>query len=296
MNAFLQEVETSLIQLLGQGVKLLPGLVTAVIILLLTRYAAEASQRVATGFGQRVLRSQSLKSLLVRATFVAIWIFGILAASVVAFPGLGLGDLVATLGLGSVAIGFAFQDIFKNFLAGILLLIQEPFRIGDQIIVADYEGTVEEINIRSTSIRTYLGERVLVPNSLVFTSPVQVRTAFRHRRTDLAVGVDYSTPLAEAKAILEQTITAVEGVVDHPTPEIDLVSFGDSSIDFVVRYWTLPQQAQVRQIQTRAILAIKRALDQADISIPFPIRTLYLADQVAHDALAQVAKDNSHQP
>lgn len=296
MNAFLREIETSLVQLLGQGIKLLPGLITAVIILLLTRYAAEAGQRVANGFGQRVLRNQSLKSLLVRTTFVATWIVGILAASVVAFPGLGLGDLVATLGLGSVAIGFAFQDIFKNFLAGILLLIQEPFQMGDQIIVGDYEGTVEEINIRSTSIRTYLGERVLVPNSLVFTSPVQVRTAFQYRRTDLAVGVDYSTPLSQAQAILARAIAAVDGVVDKPAPEIDLISFNDSSIDFMVRYWTLPQQAEVRRTQTRAIIAIKAALDQADISIPFPIRTLYFADQVAQDALAQVAEGNSHQP
>ncbi|NEP63361.1 MAG: mechanosensitive ion channel family protein, partial [Symploca sp. SIO2G7] len=146
-------------------------------------------------------------------------------------------------------------------------------------IIGDYEGTVEQIDIRTTRIRTYTGEQVLLPNSTVFTSAVQVRTAFNSRRTDLGVGVDYNTPLADTAELLQQIITDVEGVLDNPSPEIDLVSFGDSSIDFVVRYWTLPQQQQVRRTQTKAIVAIKKAFDQANISIPYPIRTLYYYDQ-----------------
>jgi small conductance mechanosensitive channel len=89
-------------------------------------------------------------------------------ASVIAFPALGLGDIIGLLGVGSVAISFAFQDIFKNFLAGILLLLHEPFLLGDQIFVANFEGTVEKIWMRSTQILTERGERVIVPNALVF--------------------------------------------------------------------------------------------------------------------------------
>ena len=202
-----------------------------------------------------------------------------LLACVVAFPGLRLGDIIATLGLSSVAIGFAFQDIFKNFLSGILILIQRPFRIDDQIVIGDYEGTVERIDIRTTKIRTYGGERVLVPNSEVYTSAIVVKTAYSKRRTDLAVGVDYNTSLPEAKQILQRTIERVEGVLNKPDPEIDLVGFGDSSIDFVVRYWTKPRQAQVRAAQTGAIIAIKKAFDAANIGIPYPIRTLYYYNQ-----------------
>ncbi|GGA45222.1 mechanosensitive ion channel family protein [Okeania sp. KiyG1] len=207
------------------------------------------------------------------------WVIGVIIACVIAFPGLKLGDIIATLGLGSVAVGFAFQDIFKNFLAGILLLLQEPFRIGDQIIVDDYEGTVEEIDIRTTKIRTYNGERVILPNANVFTSAVQVRTAFGIRRTDLGVGVDYNTPLSEAADILSQLIKEVEGVLGNPIPEIDLVSFNDSSIDFIVRYWTRAEQKEVRRVQTQAILAIKKAFDRAGINIPYPIRTVYFYNQ-----------------
>ena len=279
MNQILDTVIKSLRDLLGSSIKILPGIITALVIIMLTRYIAEFTTEVAAKIGRRTLESKSLRSLLCKAANISTWIFGIVLACIVAFPGLRLGDIVATLGLGSVAVGFAFQDIFKNFLSGILILIQRPFRIDDQIIIGDYEGTVEQIDIRTTKIRTYDGERVLMPNSEVFTSPVRVRTAFNQRRTDLAVGVDYNTSLPEAKSILQRAIQRVNGVLDQKAPEIDLVGFGDSSIDFIVRYWTHPRQPQVRQVQTRAIIAIKDALDAAGIGIPYPIRTLYYYNQ-----------------
>ena len=142
---------------------------------------------------------------------------------VLAVPGFSLGDIVATLGIGSVAVGFAFQDIFKNFLAGIILLVEEPFRIGDEVEINDYQGKVENISIRTTKIRTYTGEKVLLPNSTVFTDAVKVVTAYPSRRTDLAVGVDYNSSLPEATRILEQTIKSVAGVIEDPAPEIDVV-------------------------------------------------------------------------
>lgn len=279
MSKLLQTVLNSIRELVGSGVKLLPALFTALIIILLTRYAARCIQQLVTQVTRKTVRSRSLQLLLIKTSGVTTWVIGVLIACVVAFPGLRLGDIIATLGLSSVAIGFAFQDIFKNFLAGVLLLLQEPFRIDDQIVVGEYEGTVERIDIRTTKIRTYQGERVLLPNSTVFTSAIQVRTAFNSRRTDLAVGVDYNTSLSEASDILEETISNLEGVLKDPAPEIDLVSFGESSIDFIVRYWTEPQQKKVRQVKTRAILAIKQSFDQANINIPYPIRTLYFYNQ-----------------
>lgn len=240
------------------------------------------------------MRSQSLQLLLSKTAYVLAWVIGITLACVIAFPGLRLGDIIATLGLGSVAVGFAFQDIFKNFLAGVLILLQEPFRIGDQVIIEDYEGTVEQIDIRTTKIKTYKGEKVILPNATVFTNAIQVRTAYGIRRTDLAVGVDYNTPLSEAAEILEKIIARVEGVVSEPAPEIDLVNFNDSSIDFLIRYWTSAEQKNVRRTQTKAILAIKKAFDDADINIPYPIRTLYFYDQEKYnDYLPENAKDAS---
>ncbi|WP_036485762.1 mechanosensitive ion channel family protein [Myxosarcina sp. GI1] len=279
MNGIIETIVNSLKDLLGLAVKAIPGLLGAIIILFLTRYAVQLVQNIVDNAGSRAIRSLSLRLLLKKTTRVAIWVIGIVLACVVAFPDFELGDVIATLGLGSVAIGFAFQDIFKNFLAGIILLIEEPFSIGDEIHTGDFEGKVENISIRTTQIRTYQGQKVLLPNSTVFTEALEVVTAYPSRRTDLAVGVDYNTPLTEASNILESLIARVEGVLDNPAPEIDLVNFNDSSIDFIVRYWTKPQQKEVRHVQTRAIVAIKKAFDDADINIPYPIRTLYYYDQ-----------------
>ncbi|MDB9313938.1 mechanosensitive ion channel family protein [Spirulina sp. CS-785/01] len=283
MTQLTETILESVRELIGSGVKVFPALITALIIILITRYVAKFAYKVSKKVADKTLRSKSLQLLLTKTSYISAWVVGVLFACVIAFPGLRLGDIIATLGLSSVAIGFAFQDIFKNFLAGILLLLQEPFRIHDQIIVGEYEGTVEHIDIRTTKIRTYQGEQVLLPNSTVFTSAVQVRTAFEHRRTDLAVGVDYNTPLSQASEILENLVLRVDGVLTSPAPEIDLVGFGDSSIDFLVRYWTVPQQKEVRRVKTRVILAIKKAFDDADINIPYPIRTLYFYNQDSYD-------------
>lgn len=226
-----------------------------------------------------MLNNRSLQTLSVQIAFASTWIVGILLAAVIAFPGLGLGDIVALLGLGSVAVGFAFQDIFKNFLAGIILLLQQPFRIGDQIIVDTYEGTVEEISLRSTQILTYRGEEVVIPNATVFTNTLQVLTSLPKRRTDLEIGVDYNTPLAVAVDTLLNAVRQVDGVESDPSAEVDIVGFGDSSINLVVRYWSIPQQPHVRRIKTQVIIALKSACDKADINIPYPIRTVYWFDQ-----------------
>lgn len=279
MTEIIDTIVKVLLDLLGQGIKALPSLASALVILFLTKYAVQVVLKIADETGKRTIKSTSLQLLLMKISRIGVWTIGILLACVLAFPGLELGDIIATLGVGSVAIGFAFQDIFKNFLAGIILLVEEPFRLGDEIVIGDYQGKVENISIRTTKIRTYKGERVLLPNSTVFTDAVKVVTAYTSRRTDLAVGVDYNTSLPEATKLLEETIKRVGGVMEEPAPEIDVVNFGDSSIDFIVRYWTNPQQKQLRNVQTRAMIAIKKVFDDADISIPYPIRTLYYYDQ-----------------
>ncbi|MEM8720855.1 MAG: mechanosensitive ion channel family protein [Cyanobacteria bacterium P01_G01_bin.39] len=279
MNGIIQTIVDALLELLGQTIKAFPSMLSALVVLFLTRYVVRVVLKIAHETGKRTIKSKSLQLVLDKVCRIGVWTVGILLASVLAFPGFELGDIIATLGVSSVAFGFAFQDIFKNFLAGIILLVEEPFRIGDEVVIGGYQGKVENISIRTTKIRTYQGERVLLPNSSVFTDAVKVVTAYDYRRTDLAVGVDYNTSLLQASKLLAQTITDVSGVMREPTPEIDVINFGDSSIDFVVRYWSNSPQKQLRKVQTRAMIAIKQALDQADISIPYPIRTLYYYDQ-----------------
>jgi len=279
VEELVQTINSSLLELVSQAIEFLPSFLVAIAILIITRSAVKPVRTLTQTAVDRIVKSPSLRSLVIQIAYVATWIIGVLFACVVAFPDLGLGDLIGLLGLGSVAIGFAFQDIFKNFLAGILLLLNEPFQLNDQIVVNDFEGTVEAVNIRSTEIRTYQGERVVIPNATVFTSSVRVLTDRPYRRTDLAIGLDYNTPLPRAIQVLLMSLTDVEGVLSNPSAEVDVVGFGDSSIDFVVRYWTLPQKLHVRQTQTRVVMALKQACDQANFNIPYPIRSVYLFDQ-----------------
>ena len=286
MNDLLQEIKSSLLHLVGRSVEALPSIIVAIAFLFITRYIANVVRRMTSSAVKRVVNSSSLRSLIVQTSYMSTWMTGGLLACVLLFPSLRLGDLVGLLGLSSVAIGFAFQDIFKNFLAGIILLLNESFRLGDQVIVDGFEGTIEDITIRSTQIKTYQGERIVIPNAIVFTSAVRVLTAMPHRRTDLALGVDYDTDLTSAIQVLLETLTGVEGVLSDPPSEIDAVGFGDSSIDLMVRYWTLPQKVQVRQTQTRVVIALKEACEQANISISFPIRRLYHYNQQDGDRAA----------
>ena len=278
-----QTVKTSILSLIGEGVKYLPSLFLALVAVIITGYVVKPVRHIAQRTANRWLKSRSLQALVVQCSVVSTWVLGGLLTCVIAFPDLRMGDLIGLLGLSSVAIGFAFQDIFKNFLAGILLLLNEPFKIGDQILVSEYEGTVEEINIRSTDIRTYKGERIVIPNAIVFTSPVEVLTDRSHRRTDLEIGLDYNTSLERARQILLTSLNEVEGILTTPAPEVDLVGFGGSSIDFAVRYWTKPQKVYVRQTQSRVVIALKKACDAADFNIPYPIRTVYHFDQERFD-------------
>ena len=292
MSRIIQTIINSFYELVGQAITHFPSLISAVIIIFLTRYAVQVIEKVVRETGKRVITSTSLQILLTKTAKVGVWTLGILVACVLAFPSFELGHIITTLGVSSVAVGFAFQDIFKNFLAGIILLIEEPFRIGDEVIIDGYKGIVKHISIRTTQICTYDGEKVLLPNSTVFTNAVKVFTAYSFRRTDLSVGVDYDTSLPEATKILKRTIQDVGGVLQEPFPEIDLVNFGDSSIDFVVRYWTNSQEKQVRYVQTQAIVAIKKAFDEADINIPYPIRTLYHHNGEEKVGLAMSTSEN----
>jgi len=205
---------------------------------------------------------------------------GLLVALSVALPSFQPGDVVQVLGIGSVAIGFAFRDILQNFLAGILLLITQPFRIGDQIVAKGYEGTVEEIQTRATFIRTYDGRRVVIPNADLFTDTVVVNTAFAHRRLEYDVGIGYGDDVEQARALILKTVQSVEGVLSDPAPDVLLMDLAGSSVNLRARWWiSPPQRADALDARDRVLSATKSALTTAGIDLPFPTQQVLLHDQ-----------------
>ncbi|PSC07031.1 mechanosensitive ion channel family protein [Alsobacter soli] len=206
-------------------------------------------------------------------------LLGVLVISAIVFPSIKPADLLSTLGVGSIAIGFAFKDILQNWMAGLLILWRQPFRRGDQIIVGKYEGTVEHIEARATLIKTYDGRRVVIPNNDVYATSVIVNTAFPKRRSQIEIGIGYGDDLEKAREVILSTIKGVKGVEAEPPPEALAWELGASSVNLRIRWWTKSIRTDVVHTMARVVEALRNALTEAKIDLPFPTQTILLHDQ-----------------
>ena len=161
-------------RIINTGIALLPNIILAIIIFVLFLIIASASKSLTRRFAVKRRTNQGATLLISRLVQTSIVVLGFLIAFSVVAPSFQAADLIKMLGIGSVAIGFAFQNILQNFLAGILLLVNEPFRLGDLISVTGIEGNVEDIQARATVVTTKEGRRVVIPNAVLFTNPVAV--------------------------------------------------------------------------------------------------------------------------
>jgi small-conductance mechanosensitive channel len=206
-------------------------------------------------------------------------LLGLLGALAIALPSFNAGELVQLLGISSVAIGFAFRDILQNLLAGILILLTEPFKTGDQIIVNDFEGTVEHIETRATFIRTYDGRGVVIPNADMFTQSVTVNTAHPLRRTHYDVGIGYGDDAQKAADLMIEAMKEVDGVVGEPAPEVLVWDLAGSSVNLRARWWTESRRRDVTTIKGDVLTAITAKLSENGIDMPFPTQVILFHDQ-----------------
>ena len=254
--------------------KSLPALILALIILVLTIVAGRIIRAVVTAGMKRAHVRSALITLAQNLISIVAWIIGLALAALVVFPSVSPGNLVAGLGLTSVAIGFAFKDVFSNFLAGVVILGRKKLRIGDVIECEDVYGRVENIQIRETHVRETDGELVIVPNSYLFDNPVVIQTDRGLKRQELVVGVDYDTDMRKAKSALMEALKSCETVNQNEQMQVQCVSFGGSSIDFKLLWWADSRPADQRATYDEVAFAVKDALDEAGITIPFPQSTL----------------------
>lgn len=188
--------------------------------------------------------------------------------------GVSVTPLLGLLGLVGLAFAFAFQEILENLIAGVFMSIRRPFVEGDEITTGGLDGIVEDVRLRAVVMRTYDGERVYVPNASVWRNPLINHTTLGNRRTTIEVGVAYRTDLAVAGRVLQEALAGVEGVSAEPAPQALAHEFGDSSINFALRFWHEPSIATEWAVRDRVMKAVKSALDQAGIEIPFPQRVV----------------------
>jgi small-conductance mechanosensitive channel len=265
-------------RMIDWSVSFFPKLVIGIVVFVLFWLIGKGVRTIARrGMANRATRNVGL--VLGRLAQWGLALLGLLVAVTIMFPSVQPVDLFSLLGISSVAIGFAFKDILQNFLAGILILLRQPFRLGDQIVFKDFEGTVEEIETRTTIIKTYDGRRVYVPNGEIFTNAVIVNTAYGIRRSQCDVGIGYGDDARRATRLIVESLRHVDGVRQDPPPDAIGVALADSSVVIRARWWTDARQHEVLRVQHEVIATIKEAMSAAGIDLPFPTSIVLFHDQ-----------------
>lgn len=243
---------------------LLPNLIVGFVILLLFGMTAYILRRGLALYFKRRDR-EDLGRILADFGFWVLLTLGVLVALTIILPSLNPADLLASLGIGSLALGFAFKDILQNWLAGLLILLRLPFRRGDQIRVGNAEGTVIRVEPRATIIRTYDGRDMVVPNTSIYTGTVTIHTSQEARRVEIDFTVGYKYDVRKITDIIDRALQQVKEIKADPPPQILCWELGATSLVIKVRWWISSARAQEVISRARAVQAIKEAFDANDI-------------------------------
>ncbi len=256
-----------------QFLEFLPRLALGILIFIIALIASRWISRLVRRSMKRSGRDPEVIVLLSLLTRWGILVLGIVIAAEITAEGT-LGSLVAGLGIAGLTIGFALQDVAKNFVAGILLLMQQPFGIGDTIEVANFLGKVHAITLRTTELRTLDGRFVLIPNGDVYTSAIVNYTRANRRRIELTIGVAADSDLDKVARVTLATIGGITGVLDDPSPKVAFENFGESTIDFTLYYWVDTDAGDVVEARDEGVRALKTAFEREAIVLPYPTLTV----------------------
>jgi small-conductance mechanosensitive channel len=267
-------VSTTLQDLLAELLSLLPNLIIALLIFIVSLYIAGLVAKFVRSAMERRKSDNEVKLLIVNLTRWSVIILGIVAA--LQQVGFNLTAFLTGLGILGFTVGFALQDVSKNFIAGLLLLLEQPFDIGDMIEVGSHSGTVANVEIRATEIYTSDGQNVMIPNAEVFTSPIKNYSRYHKRRFDLTVGVAYDSDLEHVRGTVLEVINTIHGILSDPAPIVVFNNLGASTIDFTVYYWIDLKIGDYFGTIDKSITGIKTAFEEQKIEMPYPIQTVLL--------------------
>jgi small-conductance mechanosensitive channel len=260
---------------------LLPNLVLALLVfalfVLLARWIKALIRRFCSHHGHQ----HNVGLVIGRLGSALIILMGLLVSLSVVLPSFKAADLIQVLGLSSVAIGFAFRDVLQNFLAGVLLLLTQPFRVGEEISVDGHQGFVQEIQTRATLIKTSDGFLVVIPNATIYTQKITVLNAYDAQRSTVDFVISHDADPDLARELMIGAISGIEGVLQDPAPSAVVTDVADNGLRVQARWWTDSRRSDDVQVKDKVIPAIKRALSEHDIELPFPTREVFLRDQSA---------------
>lgn len=240
------------------------GALLAVIVFLILAWGLSYALRHAVNRSGR----QDLARMLASFVYWFVLFLGFLVVITILLPSMRPVDIFASLGIGSVALGFAFKDILQNWIAGFFILIRRPFHRGDQIKVGDIEGTVQAVETRATLVKTYGGSLVIIPNSDIYTRSVTVNTAYDNRRSEIVVPVGMDVDLDLVMTVFRDAVLSVEHVLSDPPPDVLPWEFKDNNVNIRVRWWAKSQRTYEVHSRAAVVMAIKRASETAGIKLP----------------------------
>jgi len=267
---------------------MLPNLAVAIIVMIITVFVSKGIRKVFTKVITKFTENKAVIKLLASTLTVVSFILGFFIALSVLELDKAVTSLLAGAGVVGLAIGLAFQEPILNVFSGIVMSVREPFKIGDVIKSNGYFGTIQKISLRSTQLKMFSGEDVVIPNKMVVQNPIENYTMTQFRRVDIKCGVSYGDDLEMVEQIAKK---AIETEIEHDNSkpiEVFFEEFGASSINFELRFWlNMAEQKNYLNYKSNAIIALKKHFDKNDISIPFPIRTL----EIDKGALKSIANE-----
>ena len=287
-----QRLNRTMRQLGRDSLDNLPSLLGAIIVVVFTWAIAKSMRRAAFAWAHRTEGDRSTEILVGRLGYGGVWIVG----SVIALGVLGLDftALLGTLGLTSVAIGFSLKDVLSNYISGVILLAARPFRLGDQVVIGDYEGTIIQIQLRALTMKTYDGRMVYIPNQQVFQASLTNNTASTHRRSSVMIGIDYDADITTAVQVVTTAILPIAGVAPSPAPVVLVRELAASTVNLEILFWVDSRRGEFLQTTSHVAQTVKEALQQAKVEMPSEIQTLIFRNSpLDQDLLSAVRAPNS---
>ena len=271
-----QRLYTTTRELLRDIVGNLPSLVGAIIVIAITWGVAKGVRYIAYTWAKQTEGDSNTELLIGRLSYGGVWVVGFVIA--LGVMGLDFGALLGALGLTSVAIGFSLKDVLSNYISGVILLAARPFRINDQVVIGEYEGTISQIQLRATTMTTYDGRVVYIPNQEVFQASIINNTASARRRSSVMVGIDYGENISEAIAVINRVLGDLPEVENDPSYDVLVQELAASTVNLEIRFWVDSRRAGFLLTTSKVAQAVKEALETANIDMPTDIYTLIVRE------------------
>ncbi len=280
VNHYVRLISAKLERWVEAAVKMLPNIIVALIIFFIFYWIGRIFRDSYKSISNRFSDNRSINSIVGTTIFITIVGIGLFSALEILKLDKAVTSLLAGAGVIGLALGFAFQEIASNFLAGSMIAVERPYEIGDIIEINEQLGTVRQIKLRTTHVETYQGLEIIIPNKMMFTSTMINYTSTPRRRIDLEVGIAYNSDLNKVKAVLRDSLENLYGRIDSEPIEVFFNKFDQYSVNLNAQVWVkFPGNKGYFKAYDEAICLIKEAFESNKIEIPFPVQKIEIINR-----------------